>query len=582
MAGSPQIPDELRRSILARRKRVGIVRVTFAISIALMVFAFFYANESSTLTPAARYVSILSDADDVWLLDVQRTLKSTGGEQTGKFQLHRLRGDEIKHGPLISASPDSACLLPGGKMGVISGSRMILIDLNSDDWSLEKNIQLARGGDSGVNRLVVVGGKAFVVWNENHVEDKSPRSRIGIAELVGDELKLETAVTSVNGHIDSMGCVARGREVWLVYHLRNTNSMRMVVFTPEFTESSGRAVLQQKAHVSDDVAAVTYTTTGNARSPFVVGMRKVGDESRNWILSVFDGEEWHKAAAPSRDKPASSLDISISMDMAWHNDELWSVYTDGKKIKLAKGNITTEHSISWGQGDPLELDKSRDSTEMMAMLGVLVVLAMLTFLQAVWLMLNRSRGLERALENVIDKSDEESTDVLGPKPKEKRPLFASPIARASALMIDLVMTAPIVMMLRGVYNYDLVNAYSFLNVGSAMMSEDSLFVVLRATLVTMLILTVYSSTCEYFWGKTFGKALFRLRVESVDGEPAAPWQVMLRNVVKIFELAHYILVLIPMAFMLMSTKQQRLGDYLARTIVILDVVPEEQADDLDV
>ncbi|MDC1142994.1 RDD family protein, partial [Planctomycetota bacterium] len=326
----------------------------------------------------------------------------------------------------------------------------------------------------------------------------------------------------------------------------------------------------------------TYAVTGKDSDPFVVGLRKIGDDSRKWVLSVFDGTEWHQAAPPPRESPPSSLDVSISMDMVWHKDELWAVYSDAQKIKLAKGTIGNEHIITWAQGKALELDESRGNTEIMTMLAVLVTLAMLTFLQAVWLMLNRSRGLERVIEDVIDKSDADMKDALGAKTKEKRPLFASPLARASALLIDLAMTAPFVMMLRGVYHYELTNAYSFLNFGSALLADESLMVVLRATLVTMLILAVYSSTCEFFWGKTFGKALLRLRVESLDGEPLAAWQVMIRNIFKIVELGHYILILIPMSFMLMSTKQQRLGDFLGRTIVILDIVPEEQADDLDV
>ncbi len=200
------------------------------------------------------------------------------------------------------------------------------------------------------------------------------------------------------------------------------------------------------------------------------------------------------------------------------------------------------------------------------------------FSTVVWLMLNRSSVLESA----IDDSDTELKDALGVKKTERKPIYASPLARGFALFIDLAMTAPIVLMLRTVVGFELEHAYSFLNVGSAMLSDESLIVILRATLVTLLVLTIYSSICEFYWGKTLGKALLRLRIESMDGEPPAPWQLLVRNIVKIFELAHYILILIPLAFMMMSTKQQRLGDYLGKTVVVLDVVPEEQADDLDV
>lgn len=582
MAESPQIPDELRNRLLRRRRRVGIVRVTFAISIALMVVAFFYANESSTLTPAARSVSIIPAEDSIWLMDVQRAIKNAQGDATSKFQLHHIEGDEITHGPLMTASPEVAMLLPNERMGVVSGSRLILIDLSKKDWPLVGNIQLSKDGGTGVYRIVVVGSQVYVVWNENFVEDGKGRSRLQVALLRNKNLELETSITTVKGHIDSMGCINRDGRIWVVYHLRHTSTLRLIEFEPEFTETSGRAAMRLKTHISDDVGYAAYTTTGNDKSPFVIGMRKLGDESRVWKLSVFDGKDWHKADAPVRETPPSSLDVSDFMGMAWHENQIWTVYTDGKLVKLAKGQLGDDSGITWGDGKTLELDESGDTVELMTVLGVLVGLAMLTFLQAVWLMLNRSSGLERVLEDAIDGSDTELKDALGVKKVERKPVYASPLARGSALFIDLAMTAPIVLMLRTVIGFKLEHAYSFLNVGSAMLNDESLIVILRATLVTLLVLTIYSSICEFYWGKTLGKALLRLRIESTDGEPPAPWQILVRNIVKILELAHYILILIPLAFMMMSTKQQRLGDYLGRTVVMLDVVPEEQADDLDV
>ncbi|MEE9311531.1 MAG: hypothetical protein V3V10_03875, partial [Planctomycetota bacterium] len=183
MAVPPQIPDELRSRILKRRRRVSIVRITFAISIALMVVAFFYANESSTITPAARTVFVIPSEDSIWLMDVQRAVKNAQGEATGKFQLHHLEGDKITHGPLMTALPETAMLLPNKRMGVISGSRLILIDLSKKDWPLSGNIQLSKNGGAGVYRIVVIGSHVYVVWNENFVEDGQGRSRLQVALL---------------------------------------------------------------------------------------------------------------------------------------------------------------------------------------------------------------------------------------------------------------------------------------------------------------------------------------------------------------------------------------------------------------
>ena len=88
--------------------------------------------------------------------------------------------------------------------------------------------------------------------------------------------------------------------------------------------------------------------------------------------------------------------------------------------------------------------------------------------------------------------------------------------------------------------------------------------------------------CEMMWGRTFGKALFRLRVVDAEGEQPAAWRIVVRNLFKVVELIHWVVLLIPMGLMMMSGKQQRLGDLLAGTYVIVDVIPDEAPDDIDI
>jgi uncharacterized RDD family membrane protein YckC len=73
-----------------------------------------------------------------------------------------------------------------------------------------------------------------------------------------------------------------------------------------------------------------------------------------------------------------------------------------------------------------------------------------------------------------------------------------------------------------------------------------------------------------------------LRVVDLEGEPPSPWRLVVRNVLKIAELIHWTVVMIPLGMMMFSGKQQRLGDYLGGTVVVVDVVPEESPDDIDV
>jgi uncharacterized RDD family membrane protein YckC len=99
--------------------------------------------------------------------------------------------------------------------------------------------------------------------------------------------------------------------------------------------------------------------------------------------------------------------------------------------------------------------------------------------------------------------------------------------------------------------------------------------------VTLLVLVIYSAIGELFWGKTFGKALLRIRVVDRKGEHPAAWRVIVRNLLKVFELIHFLILLIPMVLMMVTGKQQRLGDLAASTFVIIDAVADEATDDLD-
>jgi uncharacterized RDD family membrane protein YckC len=73
---------------------------------------------------------------------------------------------------------------------------------------------------------------------------------------------------------------------------------------------------------------------------------------------------------------------------------------------------------------------------------------------------------------------------------------------------------------------------------------------------------------ELGWrGRTPGKRLLHLRVISEDGSPAAPWQLLIRNILRLVDFMPlgYILGL---ASMFVAARTQRLGDMAAGTIVI--------------
>ena len=85
-------------------------------------------------------------------------------------------------------------------------------------------------------------------------------------------------------------------------------------------------------------------------------------------------------------------------------------------------------------------------------------------------------------------------------------------------------------------------------------------------------LALYAAYCfvmELRYGATLGKMAMRIKVIGDDGERPAPAQLLLRNLVKIVELAWPpvglpILLLLP----LLNRNRQRLGDMFARTTVV--------------
>lgn len=83
--------------------------------------------------------------------------------------------------------------------------------------------------------------------------------------------------------------------------------------------------------------------------------------------------------------------------------------------------------------------------------------------------------------------------------------------------------------------------------------------------------TAYSLTCELLGGRTHGKWLVGTRVLSMNGAPPRPAQTMLRNLARLVELLPPLWVL---AFLVVLTRNhQRVGDVLARTVVVRRIVP---------
>jgi uncharacterized RDD family membrane protein YckC len=77
---------------------------------------------------------------------------------------------------------------------------------------------------------------------------------------------------------------------------------------------------------------------------------------------------------------------------------------------------------------------------------------------------------------------------------------------------------------------------------------------------------VYYVWAEAAWGRTIGKRLFGLAVVDEDGEPQTPRQALVRNALRPVDFVGFYFV--GSFLMYGSTNRQRLGDRLAKTLVV--------------
>jgi uncharacterized RDD family membrane protein YckC len=82
--------------------------------------------------------------------------------------------------------------------------------------------------------------------------------------------------------------------------------------------------------------------------------------------------------------------------------------------------------------------------------------------------------------------------------------------------------------------------------------------------VWLVIYELHVMVGEALTGKSIGKALLGIRVVDMSGKPATPLAVLLRNLIRIPELITVFLLIYPVV----SRERQRLGDLIARTIVV--------------
>ncbi|MCE9591239.1 MAG: RDD family protein [Planctomycetes bacterium] len=94
-------------------------------------------------------------------------------------------------------------------------------------------------------------------------------------------------------------------------------------------------------------------------------------------------------------------------------------------------------------------------------------------------------------------------------------------------------------------------------------------------LVIILLYAIHTFFSELFTATTLGKRAVGLRVASIDGTPPNVWQVAGRCALKVFEFVAWPLLILP----LFRPYGQRLGDSVARTVVVMPRQEEDHSRD---
>jgi uncharacterized RDD family membrane protein YckC len=74
---------------------------------------------------------------------------------------------------------------------------------------------------------------------------------------------------------------------------------------------------------------------------------------------------------------------------------------------------------------------------------------------------------------------------------------------------------------------------------------------------------------EWLFGATIGKSIFALRVRQVTGERCTATQIAIRTLMRLVEVNPFLLGALPAGIAILATsRRQRLGDLLAKTVVV--------------
>ena len=110
------------------------------------------------------------------------------------------------------------------------------------------------------------------------------------------------------------------------------------------------------------------------------------------------------------------------------------------------------------------------------------------------------------------------------------------------------------------------------------MASGSKWILAIATIVLYLVFAGYFSFFEWIWGgQTPGKRWMKLRVIREDGRPITFWEACVRNLIRTFDIFPVPFYSVGLISVFISTRDQRIGDMVAGTVVVREREAEAPA-----
>jgi uncharacterized RDD family membrane protein YckC len=218
--------------------------------------------------------------------------------------------------------------------------------------------------------------------------------------------------------------------------------------------------------------------------------------------------------------------------------------------------VFDEASLGSGTAVPLTMMGKHGIVKQVPVLiwfGILMFLALALVAHGIS-MIGERRALSRAVLRHLREPD-------------AKPLAELPAAalwrRAVALIVDSFVMMPFAMLL--------LDAFGVTIEGDTIVMDARL---VGANVVFYLLFVMYFIVCEWRFGQTIGKRLCRIRVVAAHGGHVTLTGAVIRNIVRLVD-GVSIVALIGLAVAMSTRRSQRLGDLIARTVVVSDTLPED-------